>query len=522
MSTLVVTYAWSVPDTFDINFEWKIIEPPVIPTIPTILTAGPKNSIIRPTLTYPNGGEEISTREIEISWINYEPASSDNLEVWYEVYFTENYDYITEPEWKMIASVPSKINKFLWKVGNSIKSKKVRVGVRAVNSKGERSDMSVSADYFSIKKSIPSSPSVISPLPNTRYGSSIKFVFDDSYIVNSYSQRAKYYIYFSSTKAGIPFTSIAQNIPVGSGPVVWDTTLIPPSDDYVITVYLADDDGNKSSEVNIRNVSIIQEGFFLIDTKPPTGYIQINDADQFTRNENVSIKMYAYDEVTGVHSLQFTEENGSENIEGSPEAFANVKYWKLTEDDGTKTIKVKFQDYGGNRTSEEYRSFRVLFDLNNEEIADICYKKSDQSVWLAKNGEKPCIYKLNPSSSFVSYVNERINVLCDYKDSIYIAVETSDSTCLIYKWTGFLLEEIIRISDIDSEVISMFEYNGKMFFGCKNGNLYTYNESNVSLVRNFESEISRLYSDNSLLYIILRNNNNISVYDGNSFSEIKT
>jgi len=518
MSTIVVSYRWSVPDEFNLSYDWRIITPAATVSIPTILTSGPQNAIYRPTLIFPNGGENLLTREIEISWKEALPSSTDNLEIWYEIYFTENYDYMTEPDWKMIASIPSKIGKYLWKVGNSIKSKNVRVGVRAVNSRGERSDMSISSSSFSIKRSLPVTPSVISPIPNQRYGSSVKFIFDDSAVLNSFAQRSKYYIYFSSDKASIPFTPVAQKIPVGSGPIVWDTTLIPPSDDYVITIYLADDDGNKSEEVNIK-VSIIQEGFFLIDTKPPSGYIQINNSDQFTKSEDVSVRLYSYDEVTGVHSMQFVETSETDVI-GPPESFANVKYWKLTEKDGTKTLKVKFQDYGANRTSENVRTFRVLFDVNNDDVSDIVVQKSNNSVWLSKNGENPSIYKIDPINSFITYVNEKINCISFYEDVLYVSVKTSDSTAFVYRWTGFILEEAFSMSDIDSEITSMCQYGKKLFLGCRNGNLYAYDQSSLSLVKYFAFSFYRLYSDNSLLYIIPSNSKIITIYDGNLFSEV--
>lgn len=520
MSSVSVSYRWSIPDEFNIFFDWRIVTPPAQSTIPTLLTSGPQNAINRPTLIYPNGGENILTREIEISWKEPKPPSADNLEVWYEVYFTENYDYMTEPDWKMIASVPTGVGKHLWRVGNSVKSKNVRVGVRAVNSRGERSDLSVSAASFTVLKSLPVTPAVLSPVPGQRYGTSIKFVFDDTSVLNSFAQRAKYYIYFSSVKASVPFTPVAQKIPVGSGPLVWDTTLIPPSDDYVITVYLADDDGNKSEEVNIRDVSIIQEGFFLIDTKPPTGYVQINNADQFTRDQNVSVRLYSYDEITGVHSMQFIE-SADTDIVGAPESFANVKFWKLTEDDGVKTLKVKFQDYGANRTSQATKSFRVLFDVNNEDVSDIAVQKSMNVVWLAKNGEQPAIYRLNPINSFITYVNEQINCITFFGDTLYVSVKTSDSTALVYRWTGFVLEEAFSLSEVDSEITTMYQYENKLFLGCKNGNLYSYDESILSFVRSFGFQFMRLYSDNSLLYIVLRNAKKLFVYDGDTFTEVQ-
>jgi hypothetical protein len=307
-------------------------------------------------------------------------------------------------------------------------------------------------------------------------------------------------------------------MPVGSGPIVWNTSLLPPSDDYVLTIYLADDDGNKSQEINIRDVSIIQEGFFLIDTKPPSGYVQINDSEQFTRDENVSVKMYAYDEATGVHSMQFIEE-AENDIVGPPESFANVKYWTLTENDGVKILKVKFQDFGANRTSSETRNFRVLFEIDNDDIADIVSQNSD-IVWLAKNGPQPSIYKFDPNSSFVTYVNEQINCLTTYGDILYVSVQTSDSTALIYRWTGFVLEEAFSLSEIDSEVLAMHQFGDKLFFGCKNGSLYYYDGTDVTYMKNFGSQLYRLYSDNSLLYIIPRNSKKIYIYDGQLFLEV--
>lgn len=520
MSSISVSYSWSIPDEFNLFFDWRIVSPPAPSTVPTLLTSGPQNAINRPTLIYPNGGENILTREIEVSWKEPFPSSADNLEIWYEIYFTENYDYMTEPDWKMIASVPVGIGKYLWRIGNSIKSNRVRVGVRAVNSRGERSDLSVSAASFTILKSLPVTPAVLSPVPGQRYGTSIKFVFDDESVLNTFAQRAKYYIYFSSVKASVPFSPVAQKIPIGSGPLVWDTTFIPPSDDYVITVYLADDDGNKSEEVNIRNVSIIQEGFFLIDTKPPTGYVQINNADQFTRDENVSVRLYSYDEITGVHSMQFIE-SANTDIVGAPESFANVKFWKLSEDDGIKTLKIKLQDYGANRISQATKSFRILFDIDNEEVSDIAVQKNMNIVWLAKNGKQPAIYRLNPINSFITYVNEPINCITFFGDTLYVSVRTTDSIALVYRWTGFVLEEAFSLSEVDSEITTMHQYENKLFLGCKNGNLYSYDESTLNVVRSFSFQFMRIYSDNSLLYIVPRNAKKLFVYDGKIFSEVQ-
>jgi len=82
------------------------------------------------------------------------------------------------------------------------------------------------------------------------------------------------------------------------------------------------------------------------------------------------------------------------------------------------------------------------------------------------------------------------------------------------------LEEIISLDLIDSEIIAMYHFDNKLFMGCKNGNLYSYDGATISLVKTFSSQIGRLYSDNSLLYIILRNSKMIQIYDGQTFLEI--
>lgn len=475
----------------------------------------------RPTLVFPNGGENILTRAIEISWLEPKPLSLDGLSVWYEIYYAEDYDSLDEPDWKQIASLPKGTNRFEWKVGNYIRSERVRVGVCSVNSRGERSEMSVSADNLRIRREFPVTPAVLSPVPQGRYGSSVEILFDDAAIKDTFGQRAKYYIFFSSRDAEVPFTPIAQKVPVGTGPLVWDTSLLNPSDDYVLTVYLADDEGNKSAEVNVRDIQIVNEGFFLIDTKPPSGYLSINDGDEFTRDSDVTVRLYAYDETTGAHSMIFKEGD----ISSSPESVVNLKFYKFITDsngdpvDGTKTLKILFQDYGANRTSEIHKSFRTVLDLNNDDIADIIHQKNTDTLWIAKNGDSPGVYKIEATSNFQVNVNEQINSLGVLNSIIYIAVETEDHTALVYRFNGESLDATISLTDIDSEILSLAGHGTSMFLGSLSGVLYEYDELSIEPLHTFSSPIHQLYSDGSLLYILLRNSSSIYVYDGSSFTE---
>jgi len=479
----------------------------------------------QPTLLFPNGGEDILTRIVDIEWAEPSPVSTDGLPVWYEVYYAEYFDSLDEPDWKKIAVVPESNSRFQWKIGNELRSSQVKVGVLAINIRGERSSMSRSADFVKINRAPPVAPAVLSPIPNARYGSKVEIVFDDSAVLNSFGQRAKYYVFFSSRKVEIPFTPIAQGIPIGTGPLIWNTSELPPSDDYVITCYLADDDGNKSAEVNVADISIISEGFFLIDTKPPSGFVQINEGDEFTRARDVSVRLFSFDETTGIHSMRFLEGEGDTTTDGSPESFVNVKYYEITEEDGVKTIKVLFQDYGGNRTSDISKTFRIAFELNNQDISDMLLEETltSTTIWVAVSGSEPSLYKIEDGqgSSFVARVNEPINALGLLSGVIYISVDTPDDTALIYRNSGVGAEEIIRLTDEGTEVQSMETYNEALYLGTINGSLYRYDEAAVSLVTTFSGPVSRMYSDGALLYIMLSNAENLIVYDGSTFTEIE-
>ena len=476
----------------------------------------------RPTLIYPNGGEQSLSRVIEISWVEPSPLSIDANAAWYELYFTENYDDLEDPDWKQIGVAPAGSSVFQWKVGSSIHSKDVRVGICSVNARGDRSEFSVSANSFEIKKSQPLMPSVLSPVPGSRHGSSIEIVLDDSAVRNTFAQRAKYYIFFSSQKAGIPLAPIAQKIPVGTGPIVWDTSLVKPSDDYVITIYLADDDGNKSQEVDIQNLTIANEGFFLIDTKPPTGFVLINRGDQFTRDPNVTVQLYSYDETTGPHSLQFKDGDAL----GGAESYTNLKYYKFAGgeggavSDGVKTLEVVFQDYGGNRTVQIHRAFRPYFEVNNQDIADMVLQRSNGTLWIAYNGTSPAIYKDQGGTSLAVRVNESINAISVLNDTLYVSVHSSDGTALIYRLTGNVLTEALSLTDAGSEAISLESFRGKLYLGSRSGSLYVYDETSVERLFTFNSSIEKMYTDGFLLYLILKNSSKISVYDGLTMSEV--
>jgi hypothetical protein len=66
----------------------------------------------------------------------------------------------------------------------------------------------------------------------------------------------------------------------------------------------------------------------------------------------------------------------------------------------------------------------------------------------------------------------------------------------------------------------MHQYKENLYLGSKNGSLRVYDGSTVSVVKQFTSQVGKIYSDNSLLYVIPDNSKKIEIYDGKTFLEI--
>lgn len=527
MPTFSITYSYQIPGTYDFSMEWRVTADNPARNFPTLFTGGPQNAIKRPTLIFPNGNEVLYTREVEISWQESVPPTTDKLDVFYELFYSENYDFTTEPDWKMIACIPAGIGRYNWRVGNNFKSKNMRCGVRAVNSRGERSDMSISASSFTINKALPLTPVVLSPLPNTRYSDTITFVFEDTAILNTFAQRAKYSMYFSSDKLSIPLSPIAENIPVGSGPIVWDTANVADSDDYVLTVFLRDDDGNKSQEVNIRNVAIIHDSFFLVDTQEPLVYVEINDNAVYTKNRDVSVKIYAFDNTTNVHALQLNEitqlATGEQTTVAGPiETYAEIKSYQLSEQNGIKTLIANIQDFAGNRPKSYTQPWKVLLNVKTRDVVDMIVFGDTNKIIVAANNATGYIYILDPNPSLLFETSKSIASLGSYKDVLYISYINDSQTAEVVKYANGSLASAFGLTEENSQIIAMTSYVDNLYVATRSSSLYRYNGATLAFLRSFESQINRIYTDQNFLYVTFKNSENIFVYDGNTFTEILT
>ncbi len=81
------------------------------------------------------------------------------------------------------------------------------------------------------------------------------------------------------------------------------------------------------------------------DATPPSGSVQINGGDTYTKSTAVTLTLAAVD-VPGTNiNMQFSNDGATYT---TPTAFSTTKHWDLTSVDGLKTVYVKFTDDVGN------------------------------------------------------------------------------------------------------------------------------------------------------------------------------
>jgi hypothetical protein len=466
-----------------------------------------------PTLLCPNGEETLlGGSTFTIKWTLPNPPTPDDRPVQVEVYFTDNYSSLREPGWRQIAVVPAGTNAYAWRVDDFVHTNKARIAVRTRNARGERSPFSISAGNFSINHRKLTTPAVISPVSGGRYDKYIEIVPDDQALAGTYSQRSLYQFFYSSASKGVSLTPIAQDVPVGTASVVWNTIDIPPADDYVISVFVEDDSGSKSDALEIDNISIVHEGFFLIDTTPPVATVTVNGGDEFTRFRDVTVNIVTFDETTGVQSMQLIE---GENA-ALPEPVAGARPFTVSSGDGTKVIQLVLQDFGANRND---LIIQRLFDTLIEQsgvIIDLAI--GDGTAWVVTSGSANYLYTIVDYPQIVYTFADVPTAVSVFNSLAYVATKSAANKGTLFRYTGALsVESIKTFSEADSVVNCMETHGTVMYIGFENGNVYSYDGSVLTNIASLPNPIKNLVSDGNSLYLSMQNDDSVYIYNGSGF-----
>lgn len=353
----------------------------------------------------------IIVREIqqsELSGFISDEDPYDSVVTSYEIEYTENYKEDTD--WHTLKRrIPWIDSSYDWVVGKMIKSDSVRIRIRAKNvSNGVNSDWSMSGSNFSVNvfKLIP--PAIVSPVSNQVYTDFILIILDESLTKNTFNQKVRYTLEYSSEKRGIDWTIIAKNIPVGQNVIRWDLDEISPSDDYILRLTTKNSAVSclQSSELTpdqiakrfIYNLKIQQPGMFIIDTKPPEVILDIEGSDGVTNELSHVLTVFAEDETTNVEQIQLREceatnqaalgNVSSENLGttqctpieellnvddvnfdkliGKPMGYSTKIQWTLDDASGLRRIEALLTDSGGNISIQASpKSFIPIFRHSN-------------------------------------------------------------------------------------------------------------------------------------------------------------
>ena len=292
-------------------------------------------SVDGPTLTYPNGGESINSSTIDITWS--EASNLPSVEViWYEIFITEVYDTNSLDGLIQIATIPSGNSSYTYNINKNLKGKECRIGIRAVNYRGQRSDISFSADNFTISNRKLPIPAVFKPTFGTTYFSYVPIVLDNEGVVGRCSQRSFYQVYYSSKSLGIGWVLIFKNVMVGTGPIGWDVSSFPAASDYSLKIELVDGD-SVSESVFINDITINNANYFLIDTIPPKGEVHIQNSSEYTKDRDLVISLRASDSTTGVEEYRVEQTNisasGDTTVNGIFSNMTDLITWDIVGDD---------------------------------------------------------------------------------------------------------------------------------------------------------------------------------------------
>jgi hypothetical protein len=500
-----------------------------------------------PTLVSPNGGEVFTEGSIDIQWI--EPLNiPDGETVWYEVSITDTFDTLKKPELIQISTIPYGNSSYSYYINKNLKGTSCRVGIRAVNQKGERSQISFSADNFTITNEELPSPSVLDPHSGGVYFSYIPIILQHDAVVGRCSQRAFYQIFYSSKLQGIDWTLLKSNIIVGSDPFDIDVRSIPTSSDYSLKIELVDD-GHVSPPLFIDNITVNNISYFIIDTIPPKGSIKIIDNTEFVKNKDFIVQLEAYDKSSGIkeYRIEETDIRTDELIEGKYSDLTPLASWDIrTADDGVKLIKVKYKDYGDNIIQDVVggKYFRTYKELDNKVIT--AFLKDGVNLYTAFEGDasdanldNPLLYK---DQSLIYTLEGNATALEYYNGVLYIAIQDPyENKGILQRESGSSVQSIVDNSNqyldveetelnslylSDSIINTMEVFDNKLFMGLQNGTLLSFNGATITVEHDTYVDIrsiNLIRTDGNLLYIFFENSTEILImYEDSSGNYIFT
>lgn len=545
-------------------------------------------TVISPQILSPTSGQSFNQGEITITWeINDPPALEETISstsISYELDYTDDYRGNSTNWYAVKRRIPATSTTHTWRVGKMLKSSSVRIRLRARTSFDESvSDWSIS-DSFSVNVFKLIAPEIVSPVENNTYSDHILIILDETSVKDTYNQKVRYSLDFSSNKQELDWQTIASQLPVGRNVIRWNLDDVPSSDDYILrlTVQNSSCENETKTEADqiakrfVYNIKIQQLGAFLIDTKPPEAVLEIEGGTTVTNQLEQIVNIFAQDTTTEVSEVRMRECDAGSILSlgdledpydplggclslvdiisdfdkfGKSIKFSPKTQWVFRDESGLRKLEAILKDAGGNTSlQEQVKVFIAVFSsivgINDfviivEQRDKITIDDTTSSpavtatpsifevVYLATTDGNLWILEPFPRLLYNIGTSQEIKKLVEYNDFMFfLSYDTGADKSYFYRHNSteaMLLKTFTNITGNARISPSAFaEFNSVLYMGFANGELWSYNGvSFASLSLPITASISSLYGDRLYLYIGFSNNDTVILYNGQQFSTLE-
>ncbi len=541
-------------------------------------------TLFAPHIKTPEGAEAFNLSTVAITWDNNDPPSTDSDvttdSTTHEIEYTDNYAG-SETNWYTLKKrIPWSQESFTWNVGKMIKSTSVRIRMRARSTFDESlSDWSISSQ-FSINIFDLIAPAIVNPLPSLLYTDFILIILDESLTKDTYHQKVRYTLEYSSQKRSIDWSIIVSEIPVGQNVVRWNIEALPASDDYIIRLTAKNascfqtvaTESDQFARQFVRDIQIRQSGLFLIDTKPPEAILEIENSSRVTNVREQVVNIFAEDSTSDIDNIQIRECNAetslalgdledpeggtvctpiSELLEGEPNFgmligkpinnSAKIE-WVFDNISGLRKIEALLTDIGGNSSIQEMSNVFVPAFSFTDIITDfIIVIEQRDNVTIDETTTPPSVV-IEPSLFEVVYLSTitgQFWVLEPFAKFLYtlsglqiLQIIKFNANIYLFTYNPVTDSGQIYRHDITSatlintfpNALSITEdvviFNDSLFIGFQNGELWQYDGlqfTNLTALLPVSQPINTLFGDDVFLYIGFQNSTSLVLYNGTQF-----
>jgi hypothetical protein len=232
----------------------------------------------------------------------------------------------------------------------------------------------------------------------------------------------------------------------------------------------------------------------------------------------VKIGKISSDTAEACSAIDFS--NSSINL-GKPQGAVTKTVWQFSETSGMKKLEALLKDSGNNYSiSEPKKLFLSAFD-NTSRLSDFIVKREGRTNLRIAHENNADVLQQDTASYEVVYVSttdgdlwvieeyprylysvdEQLVKLGILNDTIYLFTYNETTT------TGQVYRHDIQpvlLFDFDSplsETVCVRCFNGSLYIGLLNGELWRFDGFSFSLQKSFDRSINSFYSDEEYLYI---------------------